>query len=150
MKGLRVAGHPVHGATVHAPMGLFMATAIWDVLAIYSGQPIWWQLAYYCLVLGLLATIPAAIAGFIDYLAIPNGHRAEKVGLYHLSAALSASTLYLASLLMRGGSEPVSGRQAIASLSLSGSALLLLILGGWLGGELVYKHRIGIDDGPLR
>ena len=140
---MRVAGHPLHASAVHLPMGAFLAVAVWDGLALVSAEPVWWLLAYYSLGLGLVSSVPAAISGFLDFVAIPNGHRSERVGYYHLGSVLTAVVMYLASSFVRGGGEPVAGPSALAAVSLSGLGLVCLLVGGWLGGELVYRHGIG-------
>lgn len=132
-----------------------MAATVWDVCAFATGDPVWWRMAYGSLALGLAVAVPAAAAGFVDFLGLPNGSRAEKVATYHLTAVLSAATFYLASLLVRGGSSPPAGGTRIAAVALSGFALFLLVVGGWLGGELVYRHRVGVkgaetDGGEVR
>lgn len=143
-KSLRFAGHPLHPALAHVPVGAWVAVAVWDIGAILTGDPLWWRLGYGSLALGLAASVPAAAAGFVDFLGLSNGSRPERVATYHLTAMLSAATLYLASFLVRGGSAPPEGGARVAALALEGSGLVLLLVGGWLGGELVYRHGVGV------
>lgn len=141
--GLRFLGHPLHPALVHLPLGLWLGAGAWDVLALLRSEPVWWRLAYYCLALGLAAAALAAVAGFLDFVKIPNGDPAEKPALWHMVVMLTAATLMLAALLLHRGTPPARPGWAAAA-TLAGCALLAW--GGWLGGELVFRHGLGVDD----
>jgi uncharacterized membrane protein len=101
-------------------------------------------MSFWSLVLGLAAFVPAAIAGFVDYLAIPGDTPAERTATWHLAAVSSAAAAYLGSVLVRGGPGPPGS--AAAAVALAAAGLLLLAAGGWLGAELIYRHRVAIRD----
>jgi uncharacterized membrane protein len=44
---------------------------------------------------------------------------------------------------VRGGPAPPAGRAAVGVLLLEGVGLLLLSVGGWYGGHLVFHHGVG-------
>lgn len=147
-EGLRLLGHPAHAVMVHLPLGLWVASAAWDALALLgvgagSGAA-FSQVAFWTIVGGLVAAAPAAVTGFLDFLAIgKNDERAGDLGVYHLVTMLSAAAAYGGSLLARGGPSPAEGARLGWALGLAGTGLLLLVVGGWLGAELVYRHGIG-------
>jgi len=60
----RFAGHPLHPALVHFPIALWMAAVLWDLVGWWqSSDPLWWQMSYWCLALGLAAALPAIATG---------------------------------------------------------------------------------------
>lgn len=147
-EGLRLLGHPAHAVMVHLPLGLWVASAAWDALALLGlgpgGGAVFAQVAFWSIVGGLVAAAPAVVTGFLDFLAIGKGReRAADLGIYHLVTMLSAAAAYGGSLLARGGPSPAEGARLGWGLALAGAGLLLLIVGGWLGAELVYRHGVG-------
>lgn len=147
-EGLRLLGHPAHAVTVHLPLGLWVTSAAWDLLALLgvgpSGGALFSQVAFWSIVGGLVAAALSAVTGFLDFLAIPkDDRRAGDLGLYHLLTMLSAAAAYGGSLLARGGPSPAEGARLAWGLGLAGAGLLLLLVGGWLGAELVYRHGVG-------
>lgn len=147
-EGLRVLGHPAHALLVHLPLGLWVASAAWDALALAGVGPgageLFSQVAFWSIAGGLLAAAPAAATGFLDLIALGKGReRAGDLATYHLVAMLSAAAAYGGSLVARGGSAPAAGGRLGWALALAGAGLALLAVGGWLGAELVYGHGVG-------
>lgn len=147
MNGLRVAGHPLHAALVHFPMGLLPASLLADVLRLFEVEGAWGPIAYWMIAAGLAAGVAAAVAGVIDLLALRPGHPASRTANAHLVAMGAALTLFLGSLLVRGRPDAPAGAWALVSSAVGAVALLL---GGWLGGQLVYRHGVGTDPAPPR
>jgi uncharacterized membrane protein len=141
--GLRIAGHPVHPALVHFPVALWPASLLWDVVGLWGGGAIWWQLSLWCLTLGLGVALLAIVSGFLDYAALPRDHPALGTGNAHLLVMTGATILFLVSLLIRA--QSTAAHAAVPTLALVCSVLgtVLLVIGGWLGGTLVYRHGVG-------
>ncbi len=144
-EGFRVLGHPTHPPFVHFPIGLWAASVVWDMTGLLSGRLVWWEMSFWCNALGLIFASIAVLTGLIDYASLPKNRRAENMAIYHISVMLTSCLLFGASLLVRMPAVfPPNGRLA-AALALSFAGLLLLLFGGWLGGELVYRHRAGLN-----
>lgn len=145
-KGLRVFGHPLHAALSHAPMGLLGTVLLWDLVGVWRGAAVWWAVSYWSVVAGLATAGVAATAGAVDYAAIEQNDPALVTGNRHLLLILSALVPYLVGLLVKGGpSGPQTGRATFGALLLDGAGLLLLTIGGWYGGHLVFHHGVGQD-----
>ncbi|MFN7961608.1 MAG: DUF2231 domain-containing protein [Thermoanaerobaculia bacterium] len=142
--GARLLGHPLHPALVHLPVGLFLGAAVWDCLGLALAEPSWWWLARACLGLGLVGLVPAAATGLVDFLGLPAAQPAEKVATRHMLWAMSAGGLFVASLLLhRGARTPTPAHPGWATAAtLVGCAVLAVA--GALGGELVYRHGVGV------
>jgi uncharacterized membrane protein len=76
----------------------------------------------------------------VDFLSITNP-RARRIATYHMIFNLGAVFLFAVNFWLR--STGVSG----ANLPVVLSAVTIVVLGisGWLGGELVYVHGMGVE-----
>ena len=61
LKAALLAGHAQHPVIIHFPIALFIASAVFELLAVWRKQPLLASVAYYNL-LGAALTIPFAIA----------------------------------------------------------------------------------------
>lgn len=137
---MRLFGHPLHPMLVHFPIAFWSLAAVSDGLALF-GLANTWAYGWLLLSFGLVMAIPAMIAGFVDLTAIPD--TAEADGNRHMYLMGSAWTIFLIALILRlEGGEPLESVNAIsAGLSLLG--LVVMAIGGWYGGQLVYTHGAG-------
>jgi uncharacterized membrane protein len=90
---------------------------------------------------GIVGGLLAAVFGLIDYLNIPNGTRAKRIGLLHGLTNVLVVALFAVSWLLRRDTPEVPPTLALA-LSFVGAGAALL--GGWLGGELVERLGVGV------
>jgi uncharacterized membrane protein len=93
---------------------------------------------------GVVTGLLAAPFGFIDWLGIPAGTRAKRIGAVHGIGNVVVVVLFALSWLMRGDAPRNPGALALA-LSFAAGALALFT--GWLGGELVDRLAVGVDEG---
>jgi uncharacterized membrane protein len=86
----------------------------------------------------------AAIVGTIDWLAIPSGTRAKSVGLWHGAGNYLILMLFVVSWLIR---LSATGNPPIIAYVFSFLGAAFLGITGWLGGELILRLGIGVDEG---
>jgi uncharacterized membrane protein len=142
----RVAGHPLHPALAHFPIGLWLAAVAWDLLGWWeASNPLWWQLSFGCLALGLAAALPAAATGLVEFFALPPDEPAIDTATAHMMAMASATFIFGASWFLRAKSGAAEPPTAWA-LALAFAGAAVLVVGGWLGGTLVYRHGVGRED----
>lgn len=139
----RIAGHPLHPALVHFPIALWSATWAWDMLGAWTGSAAWWHTGYWCLVAGIVMALPAAITGLMELLSLGERHPAMDTATRHMLIMGCAFAAYLGALLLRGGPLAPEGWRLPAVLGLSTLGLVLLAVGGWFGGRLVYSFGVG-------
>jgi uncharacterized membrane protein len=146
----KALGHPIHQMLVPLPFGLLAGAAIFDVVYLIWGNPAMTTVSYWMIAAGVISGLVAAPFGLIDYLAIPAATRAKSVGLVHGVGNVIVLLLFVASWWLRHGSPD----PAIASFHIPVLALVLSFAGfalagitGWLGGELVARLSVGVDDG---
>jgi uncharacterized membrane protein len=140
----KLLGHPIHPMLIVFPLGLLATAAIFDVIALVSGNGGWSGMAFYLIAAGIIGGLAAAVFGLIDWLAIPSGTRAKAIGLWHGAGNVVVVLLFGASWFLRRGTPNAPGTLALA---LSFAGVLLALVTGWLGGELVDRLGVGVDDG---
>ena len=139
----KIFGHAIHPILIVYPLGLLSVAVIFDIIYLATGNPTWTTVSFYMIAAGIIGGLLAALFGFIDYLYIPSGTRARRIGLLHGVTNLCVMILFIASWLLRYYSPDVPSMTAFV-LSFVGVAAALL--GGWLGGELV--ERLGVSVTP--
>jgi uncharacterized membrane protein len=136
-----VAGHPIHPMLVVVPIGLWIFSLAADLIAIGAERPeLWRALAFYTMAGGLIGALLAAAPGFVDWLSLAQP-RVRQIATYHMALNLAVVALYAVNLYLRTQLPP----GARAPVILSVAAVALLAVSGWLGGELVYVHGVGVQ-----
>ena len=141
---VKVAGHPLHQMLIVFPLGLLATAAVFDVIYLISDRPAWTQAAYYMIGAGIIGGLAAAVPGWVDWGAIPRGTRAKRVGLVHGAGNVVVLALFILSWMLRRSNPEAPPTEAIVA-ALGGMALATFT--GWLGGELVDRLGVGVDDG---
>lgn len=141
----KVLGHPIHPMLIVFPLGLFVTAVICDILLLITGNKIFSIAAFINISGGILGGLVAAIFGFRDYLAIPEGTRAKHIGIFHGFGNLAVVLLFSISWLTR--LNVTDYRPGVFGLIFSFAAFLLAGVTGWLGGELVDRLGVGVDPG---
>ncbi|MGZ8247713.1 DUF2231 domain-containing protein [Methylomagnum sp.] len=141
----KILGHPIHPILVAFPLGLFATAAVFDVIYLISGRAMTETVAYWMIVSGIIGGLVASPFGLIDWLAIPQNTRAKAIGLLHGVGNALVLLLFIGSWMLRRNA-PLDGPGVWAHL-LSFAGVGLVMLTGWLGGELVDRLGVGVDEG---
>jgi uncharacterized membrane protein len=141
----KLFGHPIHPMLIVFPLGSLIAAVVFDVLYLFTGNAIFATVAFWNIAGGIIGGLAAAIFGVIDWLAISGGTRAKRVGLYHGVGNVVVVALFAASWLLRRGAPDHAPDTLAFLLAIAGVALGAVT--GWLGGELVERLAVGVDDG---
>ena len=137
-------GHPLHPMMVNFPLGLLITAAVFDIVHLVTNNGYWSEIAFWLITAGVIGGLLAAAIGTIDWLAIPAGTRAKKVGLWHGGGNYLILLFFIVSWFLR--LQAISSPSIVAyALSFLGAALLGIT--GWLGGELTLRMGIGVDEG---
>lgn len=146
----KIFGHAIHPILIVFPLGLLATAVIFDVIYLVTANRTWAFVAFWMIAAGLIGGLIAALFGLIDYLNIPNGTRAKRIGMYHGLVNLGAVLLFALSFYLRwnasgdvpGDLSTISPPTTALLCSFVGAALALL--GGWFGGELVERLGVGV------
>ena len=142
---VKLFGHPVHPMLVVFPLGLLATAVIFDILYLIFNNSRLPTASYYMIVAGVLGGLLAAIFGFVDWLALPNGSRAKNIGVLHGLGNVLIVGLFATSWFLRSNNVDFVPDSLALTLSFAGVALALIT--GWIGGELVYRLGVGVDPG---
>jgi uncharacterized membrane protein len=141
---LKLLGHPIHPMLIVLPLGLFSVAVLFDVIYLVTGSDEFADVAYWNITVGIVGGLLAAVFGFLDWLAIPKKTRARRIGLWHGGGNFVIVLLFIGSWLMRLGDYAYAPNLVPFLLGLVGVVLALVT--AWLGGELVYRLRVAVDD----
>lgn len=140
----KLFGHAIHPIMIVFPLGLLGASVVFDAVYLFWGNPMMAVVAFWMMIAGIVGGFLAAPFGLIDWLAVPSGTRAKTIGLTHGLVMVGVLLLFIASAFMRYDA-PDKPETLASILSFAGAGLSML--GGWLGGELVERLGVGVDDG---
>lgn len=140
----KLLGHPVHPMLIVFPLGLLATAVAFDIVGLVQSDPTWFRTSFWMIAAGIIGGLCAAIFGLVDWIAIAADTRAKRIGLLHGATNVIVVLLFIASWFMRqaNGQIPSNG-----ALTLSFIAVVLALVGGWLGGELVDRLGVGVDEG---
>lgn len=135
-----VAKHPIHPILVALPIGLWVFSLASDIISLArGGSPVWKGVALYTLLGGIAGALLAAVPGFIDWFSLTTS-RVRRLGTIHMALNLGLVALYVVNAWLRLASTVTD----MLPVALSALGVLLLGVSGWLGGEMVYVHRVGV------
>jgi uncharacterized membrane protein len=144
LKG-RFLGHPLHPIFAHLPMALWPAALVFDLLVFFGagGNPMV-RTAFFAILGGLIAALPAVPAGVIDWGEIKKERPAWKLGLYHMMLNLLATILWAINFGLRLGTFREAAEITAAQLTLSVLGTLIVVVSGYLGGLMVFDHGVSV------
>ncbi|HEU4726731.1 MAG TPA: DUF2231 domain-containing protein [Kofleriaceae bacterium] len=140
----RLFGHPIHQMLIVFPLGLLATSLVFDIVYQVTGNARWADVAFVMIASGIIGGLVAAVFGLIDWLAIPGGTRAKRIGAMHGLGNVGVVALFAISWLLRYA-DPVAPGMVPLVLSIAG--VVVATITGWLGGELVDRLAVGVDDG---
>src|SRR5215216_4302910 len=144
----KALGHPIHQMLIPFPFCLLATAVIFDIVYLLWGNPTMVTVSYWMMVAGIIGAVVAAPFGLIDWLAIPNGTRAKSVGSLHGLGNVVVLLLFIGSCWLRYSSPTtIPYLPSTLALALSFVGFALAGVTGWLGGELVDRLTVGVDDG---
>ena len=141
----KLLGHPVHPMLIVLPLGLFIGAVVFDALSIWRGNVILAAVGFWNIAGGVVGGLLAAVFGLIDWFAIPGGTRAKRIGLLHGASNVVVVAAFAVAWLMRRNAGDVTATTGLLLLEIV--ALVIGAIAGWLGGELVDRLGVGVDDG---
>lgn len=136
-----IAGHPLHPMMIHFPVAALFGLIATDLAYVFTTDPFWARASLWLAGIGALGGWVASVAGAIDLFTVRRV-RSLVTGWCH--AILAIMLLSLASL---NWLQRVESVEAIWPWGLYVSLLTgaLIAVTGFLGGQLVYEHAVGVN-----
>ena len=137
-------GHPLHPPLTDATIGIYTFATVAAVLSKVgiaeekAAQA--WALA---LIVGLIVSVPTALTGFADWLRIERGTSLWRTATSHMVAMLLATAFFLISI-GAGYGDGIDGVLTDGAFILTLVGFLLLTVGGWLGGTIVFNYGMRV------
>src|SRR6185436_5734752 len=131
-------GHPLHPVLTDVPLGAWTLATVLDLWGGANRRQD--RAANAAIGVGLAGPVGAAVTGLTDWQHTAAEDR--RVGLLHGLLNLSAAGLYAISLGLRRRGARSAGR------STAGVGLAIAATAAYLGGNLVFRKRIGVDHAP--
>ncbi len=130
-------GHPLHPVLTDVPVGAWTSAFVFDIGAVVGGSEALERAASASIAVGLAGAVGAAVTGLTDWSDTDGS--ARRVGLVHATMNVTATALYVTSLVMRARRQRWLGRlYGLLGYAVAGSS-------AYLGGALVYTEQVGID-----
>lgn len=139
-------GHPVHPILVTVPIGAWVASVIFDIVAFASSEDeaVFAEGAYWLIGIGVIGALLAAVFGLIDLFGIARGTKAFRTGLIHMTINVTVVVLFVISFIVRAAGDYEEATVPGFILSIIG--LVLLSASGYLGGQLAYSYGVRVAD----
>ena len=136
-----VGKHPIHPMLVTLPIGLFVFSLAADIIYRAGwGGPFWLDLAFYTMAGGIIGALAAAVPGLVDYLSL-RAPGTRRLATAHMVLNLAIVAVYVVNLWLRTRVDPTTRLPFMLSIL----TVLTLGVSGWLGGELVFVHGVGVE-----
>jgi nitrite reductase/ring-hydroxylating ferredoxin subunit/uncharacterized membrane protein len=134
-------GHPLHVVLTDWVIGAWIFAGVLDFMAAVSRRRSAEQAADTLTALGVAGAVPTALAGLADYTTI--SPRAMTTGATHGLMNVAGLLLNLISLADRKAGRRDRG------VFFSSISLGIMTVSAWLGGELSFKYRVGVNKSPF-
>jgi uncharacterized membrane protein len=142
-----IAGHPIHPMLVPVPIFCFVATLFTDIAYANTADMQWANMSAWLLTVGLIVSVFVVIAGLVDFFGDRRIRNLRAAWIHGLGNAVA--------LILAIFNAFIHSRDAYTSvvptgLILSAVVVLILLVTGWNGWEMVYRYRVGVrpEDAP--
>jgi uncharacterized membrane protein len=122
------------------PIGLWVFSLVCDIARLSGAASVWSDVALYSIAGGIVGALLAAIPGLIDYFSIDE-KAMKKIGTYHLVLNLSAVVIFGLNFWLRLRLDTASKVPFLLSVL----GVIVIGVGGWLGGEMVYVKGMAVE-----
>lgn len=137
-----IKSHPLHPILVGFPIAFYIATLLFDALAVFYSDIEYSITGKYVHIAAIVGAVLAAVPGFIDYLSvIPPDSSAKKRGAQHGLINTSVLIIFVIALYLKY----IDNFNPYIILLLELIGVALTFVAGWMGGTLVYRNQIGVD-----
>lgn len=139
----QIAGHPLHPVVVPLPIGMFAGAFVADLAYARTHDRFWARAAHAMAAAGVGTGLLAGALGATDLVG-RDRIRSRGSAWVHGLGNLAAVGLGAGSVLLRRDKNPdvIVPR----GLAVSSAIVAILVVTGWLGGELVFRHGIGLTE----
>ncbi len=140
-----IEGHPIHPMLVPLAIGLFVWTLIADFVYLATDKDqTWYDISFWTGIGATFMGLMAAVPGFADYFSMAVYSKARGIATAHMIINLTTVGIFVAAAILMADDGAVTGQRLTAVLALHAVGVIILAISGWLGGEMVFRHHLGV------
>jgi uncharacterized membrane protein len=138
---VNLRGRPLHAMLVPVPIVCFLATLVTDIVYWQTAAMLWADISAWLLVIGVIGSLFAGTVGMIDFLG-DRRIRELRAAWIHGLGNFAAVILSIVNTLIHTRDAYTS--VVPSGLILSALVVVILVVTGWNGLTLVYRHGVGV------
>jgi uncharacterized membrane protein len=138
--------YPIHPFVIHFPIAFFTASTLFMILYLSEKEVAFEKAAYYCMIFGYIGALGAFITGSIDFSHLAEADPRQGAVSTHAYCGASLLLIYGVEIGLKRKYPKIldgSRRWLYLSLAILGNGMVFVT--GWLGGQLVYGLKVGIE-----
>jgi uncharacterized membrane protein len=141
----QIGGHPIHPMLIPFPITCLVGAFVTDLLFLNTDDAGFATASHWLIGFGIGTALLAAVFGMIDYMGDDRIRRLG-VALQHMLANVTAVVISVINFIVR--MDDTASDIPGLGVFLSGAVVLILLYSGWLGGHMVYRHRVAVQETP--
>jgi uncharacterized membrane protein len=140
-----IEGHPIHPMLVPLAIGLFVWAFLADIIYLATEKDqTWYDISFWTGIGAILMGLIAAVPGFADYFSMAVYSKARAISTAHMVLNLTTVGTFVAAAILMVDNSATEGQRLTAVLALHTAGVTTLAISGWLGGEMVFRHHLGV------
>jgi uncharacterized membrane protein len=136
-----IVKHPLHPFLVAFPIAFLIGAFGCDLAFWQTGDVFWARASFWLIAAGLATGVIAAATGFIDFVSIKRARALPSAWIHFIGNDL-ALLVTAVNLWSRFGDHAVN--VIPGGIIASGVVVAIFAVTGWLGGELAFRHHVGM------
>lgn len=142
---ISIGGHPIHPMLIHFPVAALVGLIASDIGYWMTEDYFWARASLWLAGIGAFGGWISGMAGLLDLVLVP---RIRRLITAWCHAILAVMMLSLASLNWLLRLDDAAALLVPWGIFLSFITGVLISAAGYLGGQLVYEHGVGVDIEP--
>lgn len=142
---MKILKHPLHVMLIHFPTALLPMDLVLSYLFYSTGNESYGTAAFYCLIAAVGLGLLAGITGLIDLVLIKD-KEAMGAALVHGGINLTAILVFCVFAYKSWNLYPQIVVPTITVLIVKLGTIIFMLIGNFLGGKLIFKHHVGIEN----
>ena len=136
-----IGGHPLHPFFAPLPIGSLVCAFLADLAYPGTADTFWARGSLALLGFGLVTGLIAGLLGMLEAMSV---RRARETGLTWVHGAMNILALIVSAASFKLRWDATFNWVEIGPY-LSGMVAALLLISGWIGGEMTFKRGIGVS-----
>jgi uncharacterized membrane protein len=145
-KTMRIFGHPIHPMLVHFPIAFWTVAVGAYVWAAAGASESAAMVAKFANGAGLIVALLAMLAGLLELRFIASESQAMQVARWHIMVMSTVWICFLVAMRLSISTGPDHSTAKVGAVACAGVGFLLMGIGGWLGGRLIYEFGVAVKE----